>query len=124
MVQKDGCPGGGDRSSRSSGVGGLHVYGGHFYVFIAPDRPLSSADLQNLSCQLMGAEHLLDCLRRKLGIGLGQTTSDGMFTLNEVECIAACEMAPAIQVGEDLYGPLGEKDLDDLIARLRAQAKG
>ncbi len=77
----------------------------------------------NLSCQLMGAEHMLDCLRRKLDIDLGQTTADGLFTLSEVECLAACEMAPMIQVNEDFVGPLDEKGLDALLSRLRSEAR-
>ncbi|MBD3163248.1 MAG: NADH-quinone oxidoreductase subunit NuoE [Candidatus Eisenbacteria bacterium] len=78
----------------------------------------------NLSCQLMGAESLLDCLRRKLGIELKETTEDRLFTLDEVECLAACEMAPMIQVNEEFVGPLnGEEDVDRLLDRLRSEAK-
>ncbi len=76
----------------------------------------------NLSCQLRGAEHILDCLKQKLGIGLGGTTSDGLFSLDEVECLAACDLAPAMQVNDDYVGPLSAESAAALIDRLRASA--
>jgi NADH-quinone oxidoreductase E subunit len=77
----------------------------------------------NLSCQLRGAEHILDCLREKLGIGPGETTSDGLFSLEEVECLAACEMAPMIQVNEDYEGPLTVESARALVDRLRENGR-
>ena len=72
----------------------------------------------NLSCQMKGAEHMLECLKAKLGIGLGETTPDGMFTLEEVECLAACEMAPVIQIDDAYIGPLTAESTNELIDRL------
>lgn len=103
-----------------------HVYSVVSFYTMFNRAPIGKAHLQlctNLSCQLMGSEHMLDCLRKKLGIELGQTTPDGMFTLSEVECLAACEMAPMIQVNDEFVGPLDEKGLDDLLGRLRAGGK-
>jgi NADH-quinone oxidoreductase E subunit len=108
------------------GVAPSHVYGIVSFYTMFLRAPVGRFHLQlctNVSCQLMGAEHLLECLQRKLGIGLGETTPDRMFTLNEVECLAACEMAPMIQVNEEFAGPLDEKGLDRLLERLRAEAK-
>ncbi|MDM7915981.1 MAG: NADH-quinone oxidoreductase subunit NuoE [Candidatus Eisenbacteria bacterium] len=103
-----------------------HVYGVVSFYTMFRRSPAGSYHLQictNLSCQLLGAEHMLDCLRRKLGIELGQTTPDGLFTLEEVECLAACEMAPMIQVNEEFVGPLDEEEIDRLLDRLRKEAR-
>ena len=71
----------------------------------------------------MGAESLVDCLRRKLGIDVNETTPDGLFTIQEVECLAACEMAPVIRMNEEYIGPLDEAGVDQLLAKLRAEAE-
>jgi NADH-quinone oxidoreductase E subunit len=103
-----------------------HVYSVVSFYTMFNRAPVGRYTLQlctNLSCQLMGAEHLLDCLRARLGIELGETTPDGLFTLSEVECLAACEMAPMVQVNEEFIGPLDEKGLDAMLGRLRSEAK-
>ncbi len=74
----------------------------------------------NLSCQLLGAEELLHHAEGVLGIRAGGTTSDGMFTIEDVECIAACTEAPCIQVNYRFGLRLTTDDLDDIIAALRA----
>lgn len=53
-----------------------------------------------LSCSLMGADALVEHLKRKLGIDFGETTSDGKFTLRKVECLASCGTAPMMQINE------------------------
>ncbi len=57
-------------------------------------------------CWLRGSDELTETCRRKLGIGLTETTADGMFTLVEVECLGACVNAPVVQVNDDLYEDL------------------
>jgi len=72
-----------------------------------------------LCCHVNGAWNMRDHLVKKLGIKHGETTADGMFTLEEVECLNTCDKAPAIQVGSDYYGPVDEAQLDALIEKLR-----
>ena len=72
-----------------------------------------------LSCHVNGAWTLRDRLVEKLGIRHGETTPDGVFTLEEVECLNACDRAPCMQVGSSYFGPLTEESLDDLIETLR-----
>jgi NADH-quinone oxidoreductase subunit E len=57
----------------------------------------------NLSCRLRGADRIVECLRRRLGIELGETTPDGRFTLQSVECLASCGTAPMLQLNQDRY---------------------
>jgi NADH-quinone oxidoreductase subunit E len=56
-----------------------------------------------LSCSLLGAETLVEHLKRKLGIEVGGTTPDGRFTLKKVECLASCGTGPMLQVNEDTF---------------------
>ena len=73
----------------------------------------------NISCQLLGGEELLEHAERTLGITAGSTTSDGLFTLEDVECIAACTEAPACQVNYRYVHDVSPEDFDALIADLR-----
>jgi len=72
----------------------------------------------NISCMLKGSDDVFKVCKKKLGIGSGETTPDGMFTLLEVECLGACVNAPMMQVGDDYYEDLDatstEKVLDAL----------
>ena len=75
----------------------------------------------NISCQLLGGEELLEHAERELGVRAGGTTADGMFTLEDVECIAACTEAPAVQVNYRYFHRLTPDDLTQL-RRLRSPA--
>jgi len=77
----------------------------------------------NLACSLMGAESLIAALEGRLGIQCGQTTPDGEFTLERAECLAACEMAPMIQIDHDqMLGPLTAEQALAKVEELRSQA--
>lgn len=73
----------------------------------------------NLSCQLLGGEELLHHAENKLGIRPGGTTDDGMFTIEDVECIAACTEAPCLQVNYRYSYRLDNDDFDSLIEDIR-----
>ena len=73
-----------------------------------------------LSCHVNGAYRIWDYLKAKLGVGHGETTPDGMFTLEEVECLDACDRAPLIQVGDQYIGPVDEAKIDNLLESLRS----
>lgn len=75
----------------------------------------------NLSCSLMGAEHILESLRRKLGIDVGETTPDGQFSLMTVECLGSCGTAPMMQVNDEYFENLTEERLDQILANLSAR---
>jgi len=72
----------------------------------------------NISCQLNGCENIVKHLKARLGIDWHQTTSDGRFTLKPVECLAACDLAPVLQVGEATHGHLTPESLDALLETL------
>ena len=71
------------------------------------------------SCVLMGGEKILDYLKKKIGVENGQTTPDKRISLEEVECLCACEAAPMMQVGDKYYGDLDEKKIDEIVNNLK-----
>ena len=75
---------------------------------------------QNLCCFLRGVDEVIAALVRELGVNPGQTTPDGKFTLRAVECLAACERAPAVQINEKLIGPVSPADVPRLLAEYRS----
>lgn len=75
---------------------------------------------EGLSCHLVGgAERLVDYLRQKLGIDVGETTYDGMFTLETVQCLASCGTSPAMRVNDALYENMTVEKVDELLETLR-----
>jgi NADH-quinone oxidoreductase subunit E len=73
-------------------------------------------------CWMDGTESLIDHLRRKLAIGLGETTPDGLFTLLPVCCIGYCDRSPAMLINKKAYGFLTPAKIDEILERLRAEA--
>ncbi|HEX6167089.1 MAG TPA: NAD(P)H-dependent oxidoreductase subunit E [Acidimicrobiales bacterium] len=74
----------------------------------------------NISCMLLGGEELLHHLERRLGIKAGSTTPDRKFTLEDVECIAACTEAPCLQVNYRYFHRVTHDQVDELLDELRA----
>ena len=73
----------------------------------------------NISCMLCGSDAVMAHLQAKLGIKPGETTADGKFTLKEVECLAACVHAPAMQIGTEYYESLTVEKIDSILASLK-----
>jgi NADH-quinone oxidoreductase subunit E len=69
----------------------------------------------SVSCWVMGYESMLDFFKKRLGIGFGQTTSDGRFTLLPHVCLGACDQAPAMMVDGDLHGNLDPDKIDQIL---------
>ena len=72
----------------------------------------------SLPCALGGAERIARCVQRRLGITSGQTTADGRFSFDEVECLASCGTAPMMQVNDEYHENLDEESTLALIDRL------
>ncbi|MFA6135260.1 MAG: NADH-quinone oxidoreductase subunit NuoE [Phycisphaerae bacterium] len=70
----------------------------------------------SISCYLTGYETLREHLTRKLGIGLGQTTADGRFTLLPNACLGLCEQAPAMMIDRDTHAGLTSEKIDGILA--------
>jgi NADH-quinone oxidoreductase subunit E len=75
----------------------------------------------NLSCLLRGSDEIEECIRRKLGIELGEVTPDGLFSAIEFECLGSCTTAPCIQVNGEFYENLDVAKTENIIDLLRKQ---
>jgi NADH-quinone oxidoreductase subunit E len=87
-------------------------------------RPMGKYHVQvctNLSCALVGAQRIVDCLRQRLGVGVGETTGDGRFSLSEVECLASCGTAPMMQINDDYWENLTPERTIEIIDRLAGE---
>ncbi|WPQ62975.1 NADH-quinone oxidoreductase subunit NuoE [Chitinophaga sancti] len=73
-------------------------------------------------CMLRGSDNIIDYIKKKLEIGVGETTKDGLFTLKAVECLGACGYAPMMQLGKHYREHLTPEKVDAIIAECRANA--
>lgn len=72
----------------------------------------------NVACELRGADGLIKHCEKRLGIGLGQTTTDRRFTIHEEECLGACGTAPAMMLNDDYHEDLNVAKLDQILDQL------
>lgn len=75
------------------------------------------------ACYVKGADKVLEALKRELGIKVGETTEDKLFTLQEARCLGACGIAPVIMINDKIYGELDAKKTVDLINQYRKAKK-
>ena len=92
------------------------------------DHPVGKCQLMlctNISCMLWGADKTLQRLKEVLGIEVGETTPDGLFTLEEFECLAACDKAPVLLVNAtELFEKVTPDKVEQIIAELRRRYDG
>jgi len=74
----------------------------------------------NLPCWLRGSDDVMKTCKKVLGIGAGQTTEDGLFTINEMECLGACVNAPMMQIDDDYYEDLDADSTESILSVLKA----
>ena len=86
-----------------------HVYGVvtfyHFFTMV-PRGKHQIMVCRGTGCHVRGSDHILAALEKELGVEEGETTKDGRFSLSTARCIGACALAPALSVGDDVYGKL------------------
>jgi NADH-quinone oxidoreductase subunit E len=88
------------------------------YYSMLTTRPRGKYNVQvctNIACLLRGADELFEHCERKFGVKHKGTTADGLFSLEEVECIGACSWAPAVQVNYDFHENLTREKLDQVL---------
>jgi NADH-quinone oxidoreductase subunit E len=89
-----------------------------FYNFIFR-RPVGRHVIlvcDSVSCWIMGYDTIVNHLKNRLGVGLGETTGDGRFTLLPNVCLGACDRAPAMMIDDELYGDLDAEKIDKILA--------
>jgi NADH-quinone oxidoreductase subunit E len=95
-----------------------------FYTFVYR-RPVGKYVIRvcdSVICWMNGGQSVRDYLGGKLGIGDGQTTADGLFTLLPVCCIGYCDRAPAMLINKKVYGHLTPEKIDKILEKLKAEA--
>ncbi len=74
----------------------------------------------SVSCWMLGSDRIQDAISRRLGIGYGETTKDGEYTLLPIVCLGACDHAPVLMIGEDLYHDVDEARVDRILKKERS----
>ena len=95
-----------------------HVHGVVCFYHLFHQEPKGKCHFsvcQTTACGLLGAQEIIDHLKTRLKINPGETTPDGKFSLDVVECLGACEIAPMMQMGKEFRGCLNKKKIDELI---------
>jgi NADH-quinone oxidoreductase subunit E len=95
------------------------------YYSMLTTKPRGKFNVQvctNISCLVRGGEEILQHCAKKLGVGHNGTTADGLFTLEEVECIGACSWAPAAQVNYDFHENLTTEKMDKILNEYSTKA--
>jgi NADH-quinone oxidoreductase subunit E len=111
--------------ARRIGITELEVRNVATYYSMLRFRPAGEFNIQvctNISCMLRGAYEVYERFQQELGVGPKGVTSDGLFSLEEVECIGACCWAPAIQVNYDFHDDLEPDQVPQILDRCRAKA--
>ena len=95
------------------------------YYSMLRRKPMGKHHVQictNVACMLRGGAELLEAAKKRLEIGHKETTADGVFSLEEVECIGACSWAPAVQVNYDFHENLTPEKMDKVLDGYRKKA--
>ncbi|TVR93604.1 MAG: NAD(P)H-dependent oxidoreductase subunit E [Spirochaetaceae bacterium] len=91
----------------------------HYFKLNKPGKSTISVCM-GTACYLQGAPELIDELSRILGIGVGETSADGEFSIESVRCVGCCGLAPVVTVDEDTFGKLSAGQLAEILGRYRA----
>ena len=95
-----------------------HVHGAVTFYTMYKQKPSGKYHIQvctTVSCMLRGSDELVEHLKHKLGIELGQITPDGRFSLARVECLASCGTAPMFQLNDDYHEDMSRERVDHLL---------
>jgi NADH-quinone oxidoreductase E subunit len=103
-----------------------HIWGVatfYHYFNLSPIGKHTISVCMGTACYVKGADKVLETLKKELKIGIGQTTEDGLFTLQEARCLGACGIAPVIMIDDKIYGELDSKKIIDVLNQYRKAAK-
>jgi len=92
----------------------------HFFKLKKPGKNKISVCM-GTACYLKGGEDLMKEIEENIGVGVGGTTEDGLFSLEAVRCIGCCGLAPVITINSDVYGRLTKDKIHEIIAKYRGE---
>lgn len=108
------------------GISAARVYGVvSFYSFFTmkPKGKYPISVCMGTACYVRGGEKVLDEFRRQLGIEVGGTTPNGLFSLDSLRCVGACGLAPVVMIGPRVYGRLKVTDVKGILDEIQALEK-
>jgi NADH-quinone oxidoreductase subunit E/NADP-reducing hydrogenase subunit HndA len=103
-----------------------HIWGvATFYHFFNLEKQgkHNVAVCMGTACYVKGAADILNALKKELGVEVGGTTTDNLFTLSEARCVGACGLAPVIMIDDEIYGDLTKESVVEVINMYREKAK-
>lgn len=94
-----------------------------FYHFfrLQPQGKYSISVCQGTACFVKGADRVLEAFKNELGIDMGDTTKDGVFSLTNTRCLGVCGLAPVVMVNDKVYSQVTPKQVPDILNRIRAE---
>jgi len=116
-----------DLVAETLGLPPAHVYGVATFYSMYNTNKVGTFHIQvctNVTCMLCAGNDVLRRFEKQLDIKVGETTRDGHFTLSEVECLAYCGTAPAVQVNDEIHELVSPDRVEELIDELRAKIPG
>ena len=100
----------------------VDVYAAATFYSALPMRPLGKHVIRlckSVPCYLKNNRPVIDAVEKELGVGPGQTSHDGLFSLQMVNCIGACDKAPAMMIDDEVFGDLRPERVTEILARYR-----
>jgi len=101
-----------------------HIYGVLTFYTMYSTKPRGKNIIrlcESPPCYIKGSENMLRKMKILLGINVGETTKDGLFTLEFTSCLGVCGNAPVMMINDDVYGDLTEEKVEDIIAKIRGR---
>ncbi len=94
-----------------------------FYHFfrLSPKGRYAISVCMGTACYVKGADKILETIQSELGIGIGETTSDGVFSLEQSRCLGVCALAPVMTINDQVYSTVSPSQIPDLLDQLRRQ---
>lgn len=96
-----------------------------FYHFfrLKPRGKFAISVCLGTACFVKGADKVLDAFKTELGIEMGETTSDGLFSLENTRCLGVCALAPVVTINDKVYSKVTSGQVPELIRQVKAEAK-
>ncbi len=112
--------------SEQTGVKPAKIYGVSTFYTQFRFQPMGKYHImlcQGTACHVNGSKMILEAVGEELGISVGETTEDGLFTLDSVACLGCCSLSPVMMINGETYGSLTKQKAIDVLKTLRAQAE-
>jgi NADH:ubiquinone oxidoreductase subunit E len=114
-----------DEAAHLLGIPTAYVFGvATFYHFfrLQPQGKYSISVCLGTACFVKGADKVFEAFKNELGIEMGETTKDGVFSLTNTRCLGVCGLAPVVMVNDKVYSQVTPKQVPDILNRIRAEA--